>query len=134
MGTICMPSFLHGLLIISVTFVCVLGSRVTVGFNHSHEAVAEHAHHHGDVDGGHGGHSHEHESPLASDESEDNNHGGESDHHSHIVALGTDVPFIATNFPQVRGVAWTNIGLALADPDLCPEGPYFALIKPPQLG
>lgn len=129
-----MARFLHSLLVISVTFVYVLGSHVTVELHHSHEAVAEHAHHHADDDAGHGIHSHEHEWPPASEEPEDEDRDGDPHHHSHVVALGTDVPFIATSFPQVQGVSWTSIGPVMPDPALCPEGPYFALIKPPQLG
>ncbi len=129
-----MPRFLHSLLIIVVTFVYVLGSRVTVEIHHSHEAVAGHAHHRTDVDAGHGSHSHEHESPPASEAPGDENRGGEPDHHSHFVALGTDVPFIAASFPQLRGASWTSGGPVLPDPDLCPESPCFTLIKPPQLG
>ncbi len=127
-----MPRFLHCVLIIIVTFVYVLGSRAVVVFEHSHEMAEGHAHHHTNDESGHGDHSHEHESP--SEESKDQEPGGEPDRHSHVVALGVDVPFVASGFADVRDVAWTDTGFSLPDPDALPESPCFPLIMPPQLG
>lgn len=124
-----MPRFLHCVLIIIVTFVYVLGSRAVVVFEHSHDTAEGHAHHHTNDESGNGGHSHGHETP-----SEGQEPGDEPDSHSHVVALGVDVPFVASGFVDVRAVAWTDTGLSLPDADKLPESPCFPLIMPPQLG
>jgi hypothetical protein len=122
-----MPRVLHSILIIIVTFVYVLGSRAVVVFEHSHEMTEGHAHHHGNDDDSHG-----HECPIGS--SQDEEPSGDPDSHSHVVALGVDVPFVASGFADVRAVAWTDTGLSLPDADKLPESPCFPLIMPPQLG
>jgi hypothetical protein len=126
-----MRSFLKSLLFVAVTFVYVLGSRAVVIFEHSHEMAESHSHHHTNDDSGNGGHSHGHGHETPSEGQEP---GGEPDSHSHVVALGVDVPFVASGFADVRAVAWTDTGLSLPDADKLPESPCFPLIMPPQLG
>ena len=143
-----MCSFLHGLLILSVGVVYGLGPKVIVEFAHTHAVLGEHEHAHssktherGHGDFSHDHHSHDHDShrdhqdpAQTPDDSPEEDPGGTSHQHSHIVSLGTDIPMIPGATPQIGMVSLTSVKLPCREPDICPDDPYFPLIKPPQLG
>lgn len=119
----------------AVTFVYVLGSRVTLELEHSHEVIASHDHHHHHhVNDMGGDHSHDHDPAPVSGEPDDESSGGDPHRHSHFVTLGMDTLFVAAAFPQVMPGFWTSLGSELPEQYPCPDAPCFGLIKPPQLG
>jgi hypothetical protein len=129
-----MRSILHGLLVIAISFGYVMGSSVTVEVEHSHGVGGGHGHEHGETDGEHDHHSHEHDSHSPADDSQDGEQDSDHHPHSHVVSLGSDVPFVLPNFPKEQTIHSASSAYSLPDPDRCPDGPYFPLIKPPQLG
>ncbi|MBG7607844.1 MAG: hypothetical protein IZT59_07460 [Verrucomicrobia bacterium] len=114
-----MRVFLQALLIIAVSFGTVLGSAVVVEVEHSHEVSTGHDHH-----------PHEDEAPSPDEDSRD----GEEHSHSHVVSLGADSPFVAPEFPTAQTISAKSLANLLPASDQFPDGPCFALIKPPQLG
>lgn len=120
----------QALLIIAVSFGTVLGSSVVVEIEHSHEVSTGHDHQHG----GHDHHSHEDEAPSPVENSHDGEHDNEDHRHSHVVSLGADVPFVVPDFSVTQAIASEILVNILPSSDQFPDGPYFALIKPPQLG
>ncbi len=120
-----MRVFLQSLLIIAVSFGNVLGSAMVVEVEHSHEVGTGHDHQHER----HDHHSHEDEAPSPDEDSRD----GEEHSHSHVVSLGMDSPFVAPEFPKSQAFPSRILPNPLPASDQFPDGPYFALIKPPQL-
>lgn len=130
-----MRNILHSLLIIAIAFGYVMGASVIMEVEHSHEVSAGHGHQHVQADDEHDHHSHEHDSHSPADDSHDGEQdGGDHHNHSHVVSLGTDVPFVLPNLPKDHAIHSTTIAYSLHDPDRCKDGPCFPLIKPPQLG
>lgn len=127
---------LHGFLFLAVTFAYVLGSHVVIEFEHSHEKVAGHPHHHPNESGKHGdpSHSHGHDPVPLSEDPENGDHDDEPRPHSHVTTLGADAPFIAPAVAHLRALAPTGVVFLFPEPDACPDSPCFSLIKPPQLG
>jgi len=105
-----------------------------VEVEHSHEAGGGHGHQHVEAGGEHGHHSHKHDTPPPADDSHGGEQDGEHHPHSHVVSLGADMPFALANFPMNQAIGSAYIACLLPDPDRCPDGPCFPLMKPPQLG
>ena len=129
-----MRSILHSLLVIAISFGYVMGSSVTVEVEHSHGVAADHGHQHVEADGEHAHHSHNHGSHSPADDSQEGEQDSDHHPHSHVVSLGSDVPFVLPKFPQDQAIRSAGSAHSLPDPARCPDGPYFPLIKPPQLG
>ena len=135
-----MRAVFQSLLIIAVTVVYVAGPYLTVKIEHSHEVSKNHGHQHPGDDHDHDHHhDHSHQDPHnegsipSSDDPDSDNPEGDSHSHTHVVSLGVDAPFLPTS----HGTFMANrIGAyqPTAIPEFVPDGPYFPLIKPPQLG
>lgn len=144
-GRMPMRKLLHSLLVFAITLAYVVGSRLTMEFEHSHEVCSSHGHLHGEAipdddhhSHDHGrshdhGHSHHHGPAPAPDSPDGEDHHGEH-HHTHVVSLGADMPFSISISPGIGMTSWSSVRNTFPDPDSCPDGPCFPLIKPPQLG
>jgi hypothetical protein len=134
-----MRNLLHSLLVFAITLVYVVGYPVAVEFEHSHEVHSEHGHLHGAAvpgDDHHShdhGQSHDHEPAPSPDAPDGDDHHGEH-HHTHVVSIGADMPFAVPSLPRIGMVCWSPTRSAFPDPDACPDGPCYPLIKPPRLG
>ncbi|MDA0766396.1 MAG: hypothetical protein O3A87_02005 [Verrucomicrobia bacterium] len=131
-----MRGILNSILVIATLMVYVVGARNLIEFEHSHQTDSGHGHQHAEPEevSSHHSHDHHHDSLPPSEDPHDGEHNGDPHDHSHVLAFGSDAPFTSPNLPRMPGASWANEAYSLPDPDRCPEGPYFALIKPPQLG
>lgn len=125
-------AMLQTVLTLSVVVVYGVGSGAAVEIEHDHgdshlvesiEAPHEH-HHHDDHKGG------------------ENDRGGEtpddegnptSHHHSHVISFDTQVATNLVNLLPFEVGGFSNERL-VPEKDLCPDGPFYELSKPPQLG
>ena len=131
-------ALLQTVLTFSIIVVYGVGSVAGVEFEHDHgdshsvkstKAPDEHHHHHG---------SHHHH---------DDHHGGEDDkggeapddeedstshHHSHVISFDTQVATNLVNLLPSDVGEFSNERL-VPEKDLCPDGPFYELSKPPQL-
>ena len=106
---------------------------------HTHEVSQDHDHSHHSCEhsGKDGEHGHSH-SPC--DEYPDPcdlpNSGSKcpSHEHCHVKNLGGDSPLLFSDPAKVRSPLAGSCHATMLGRDTCPDGPYFGLIKPPQLG
>ncbi|MDX1679463.1 MAG: hypothetical protein R3242_01920 [Akkermansiaceae bacterium] len=143
-----MIRFIHALLILAIGSVHAFGAYVTIEIRHSH-GVAEgylhghvpaqqddHEHHHGHD------HSHDHDhhghapadDPTSPSDSQDGESNCPSHEHTHTKTLGGDAPLIIADLSKVASLRTASISKRSLSRDSCPGGPYYALVKPPQLG
>lgn len=135
---IAIEALLKTILTLSVVVVYGVGSVAGVEFEHDHGASHSvessevpthhdhdhHGHHHDDHDGGEddkGG-----ETPI--DEGNSTSH-----QHSHVVPFDTQVATSFLNLLASTVGGFSNERL-VPEKDLCPDGPFYELSKPPQLG
>lgn len=128
-----MRAIVQSLLIIAVTFVYVIGPYSTVEMEHAHEVCENHGHHHQGDGHDHSHHPHDQGSIPFSEVPESDEPDGNSHSHTHVDSLGADSPF--THVPHNAFIA-NRIGTdpPAAISGFVPDGPYFPLIKPPQVG
>ena len=111
------------LLLLFAALVSLTGNGVAFELKHAHEE---------------GHHPHEHQGSIEARDSEapsdhdDHDSGGDM-HHHHIVTTGVpsffvDIFPVGPPLPQVSLMDRTFVS------DSCPDGPFFDLIKPPQIG
>jgi len=132
-------AILQTVLTLSVVVVYGVGSIAAVEIEHDHgdshpveSTEAPHEHHHHD----HDDHHHDDHNGGEDDrdgETPDDEENSSSHHHSHVVSFDTQV---ATNFANLLPFevgGFSNARL-VPEKDLCPDGPFYELSKPPQLG
>lgn len=131
-------AFFKTVLTLSVVVVYGVGSVAGVEFEHDHgdsqpldSTESSHEHHHHDHD------DHHHDAPNGGEdnrggEAPDQEGGSSSHHHSHVVSFDTQV---TTNFVDLltSTVGGFSIERLVAEANLCPDGPFYELSKPPQL-
>lgn len=112
-----------GLLVLAMVLGAFAGNTAVVRFEHSHEE----GHH--DHDGHHNESKHEDPSDIPHDD-----HAPDDDsHHHHLIVQGS--PAICVPDSAVRIVVFSIPGHSgFPFSPSCPDGPYFELIKPPQIG
>ena len=135
-----MRCFLNILLILAVGTFYTLGGYVAVHVSHTHDVSQDHDHsHHSceqiDQEDEQHGHSHtpcnEHPDPC---DFPDSGSKCPSHEHCHVKNLGGDSPLLFSDPTKVRSPFAGSCQAAILGCDTCPDGPYFGLIKPPQLG
>jgi len=132
-------SILHAVLMLSVILVYG-GGATAIEMEHEHsDAHAElssssphhHHHHHDDDNDG----SDHHDRGDHPDEGEEPPEEGDSSPHRHSHVLAIDMHAVSTQakvpFPKM---AFRTGRKRVPFGELCPDGPYFELSKPPQLG
>ena len=132
-------TMLQTVLTLSIVVVYGVGSVAAVEFEHDHgdshpveSTEAPHEHHHHD----HDDHHHDDHNGGEDDrggETPDDEENSSSHHHSHVVSFDTQV---ATNFVNLLAstVGSFSNERIIPEKDLCPDGPFYELSKPPQLG
>ena len=123
------------LLMAAVLVVYGIGTALVIKVEHHHHAGHDHhdhsdwdliAHHHGDDS-----HHHPEEGPI--DGRDDGEDGSSRSSHSHFVFLGVDAPVSPVGFGPEDLLPHISGEYEAAAEELCPDGPSFDLIKPPQL-
>ena len=134
-------AMLQTFLILSIVVVYGVGSVAGVEFEHDHggdhavestEAPDDHHHHHHDHDDHHHDDHNGGEDELGG-ETPDDEEGSSSHHHSHVVSFDTQVATNLVNLQRSEAGIFSNERL-IPEKDLCPDGPFYELSKPPQLG
>lgn len=129
-------SFFNACLVLSVLFVYGFGPVAVVEVEHEHEepqvlAFLEnhdrHDHDHHD----HGGD--EHPSDEGGDDNSSEDHSPHSHRHSHFVSFDLPTAFGSATFPVLKRLKCFMERLD-TESVLCPDGPFYDLLKPPQLG
>ena len=125
-----MRVILQSLVLVAVALFYVPGGHLTFECVHSHEGPHDHHHdhHHGH---GHGHHHHHHDHEAPSDHPGDDS--DDPNQHSHLIVFGGGIPTLITDDEDVCPRGSLDFGVPRVESDRCPDGPYFALIKPPQL-
>ena len=127
---------LQAVLTLSVVVVYGVGSVAAVEYEHDHgdfhpaeSTEAPHEHHHHD----HDGHDHNDGEDERDGEAPDDEGNQSSHHHSHVLSFDTQVE---TNFVKllVSAIGVFSNERVVFEGDLCPDGPFYELSKPPQLG
>lgn len=128
-------SILHVVLTLSV-IVVYGGGATAIEMEHEHsDAHAEvssgsshHHHHHDD------GSDHHDRGDNPDDGEEPTDEGDSSPHrHSHVLTIDTHAVPSPAKVPFSK-MAFRTSGKRVPSGELCPDGPYFELSKPPQLG
>jgi hypothetical protein len=141
-------SVFHSLLIFSVVFTYGIGGAAAFEIKHGHahgeghehasaevteeDSAEESEHHHHGED-----HSHKSEEPNDPDEDSNDEEEGSEDSphphpHSHAFSLDTHFSFPNHGFSNLGALAW-NSSRFLPENENCPEGPFYELMKPPQV-
>jgi hypothetical protein len=115
-------------LILSVIFAYGIGSIAVIEVEHDHEVNHEVAK--SDHDHGHD-HHHDNGDHNDSDNSDENNENSHSHKHSHFITFEMPPVFDNTNSHNTDLVSCV-IERLTPECMLRPEGPYYALSKPPQ--
>jgi ABC-type nickel/cobalt efflux system permease component RcnA len=133
-------ALLQTVLTLSVVVVYGVGSVVAVEIEHDHgddhsveSTKAPHEHHHHNHDDHHHHDDHNGGEDDRGGETPDDEENSSSHHHSHVVSFETQV---ATNFVNLLASTVGNLlnERFVSEKDLCPDGPFYELSKPPQLG
>ncbi len=128
-----MRSILQSLLAIVIAFVYVAGPSLTFEIEHTHEVFQGHGHNYAGND-----HDHFHppcsEKPVPLSDQDERDSDGSTHSHTHVVSVGTDTPFAPLLHNNPFMANWSAIHPPVAISEFAPDGPYFPLIKPPQLG
>lgn len=124
---------LQSILTLSVVFVYGVGPIAAIEVEHSHEdsgAPASHEHHHHYNDGEEGHHGGNND---GSDEQPNKDEDSSSHRHSHFLSFDTHVAYSPPNIQSPKVMVFANERL-IPEVALCPDGPFYDLSKPPQLG
>ena len=131
-------SVVHAVLIFAVGLFCCSGSSYTYEVKHDHahsdehcnsyELVCDHSH-----DGGHHDH-HSDDDHKECDGDDNHSHDPNDCSHSHTHLVSIDLP--AAYLAKVASIQLALIAKCSFSrvSDTAPDGPFYDLIKPPQLG
>ena len=137
-------SLVNAVLIFAVGVFCCSGSTYTYEVKHHHAHSGAHcnsylstcdyspAHEHSH----NGGHDHHHENDDHEKSDGDDNHSHDPDDisHSHTHLVSIDLPAAClTKFPSTQFALQAKCSFSRVS-DTTPDGPFYDLIKPPQLG
>lgn len=137
-----MRYLVNPLFAISFLLNFVVGPHVSAEIEHSHDGPFDHAHHQAGMGAGHTHehppHDHDHGDDHGDDETPPHEPGGGPSEspgpsHSHHVSLGVDLPIASFGTTLTQVDAGPNSDRVIPRAESCPDGPYFELIKPPQL-
>jgi ABC-type nickel/cobalt efflux system permease component RcnA len=132
-------ALLQTVLTLSIVVVYGVGSVAAVEFEHDHgdshsvESTEAPNEHHHDHDGHHHHDDHNGDEDDKGGETPDDEGNSTSHHHSHIVSFDTQVATNLVNLLPIGALGFSIERLA-PEKDLCPDGPFYELSKPPQLG
>jgi hypothetical protein len=129
-------SILHVVLTLSI-IVVYGGGATAVEMEHEHSDAhapessgSSHHHHHHDDDGS----DHHHREHHDDDSEEPSEEDDSSPHrHSHVLSIDMHAVPSPAKVPFAK-MAFGNSGKRVLFGELCPDGPYYELSKPPQLG
>lgn len=133
-----MRYLVSSLFAVSFLFNFVIGPHVSAEIEHSHEGPVGHAHHQSGMGAGH---THEHppyghdqgEQESPSHEPGEDQPSPERSSHSHHVSFGVDLPIASFGSTLTQVDPGPDSDRLIPRAENCPDGPFFELIKPPQL-
>ncbi len=139
-------SVIHAILIFAVGLFCCLGSSYTIEVKHdhahddvncnSHSLACNHTtqdeHSHCGSHHSHHDHGHDHDENNNEDDDHSQDPHDRSHSHSHFVSIDLPAACLAkvssTQFAHIARYSFSHVS------DTVPDGPFYDLIKPPQLG
>ena len=133
-----MRYLVNPLFAISFLLNFVVGPHVSAEIEHSPDGPFDHAHHQAGMGAGHTHEHPPHDHDHGDDETPPHEPGGGPSEspgpsHSHHVSLGVDLPIASFGTTLTQVDAGPNSDRVIPRAESCPDGPYFELIKPPQL-
>ncbi len=132
-------ALLQTVLSLSIVVVYGVGSVAAIEFEHDHgdchsvESTEAPNDHHHDHDGHHHHDDHNGDEGDRGGEAPDGKEDSTSHHHSHLISFDTQFATDLVNLLPSEVGEFSNERL-VPEKDLCPDGPFYELSKPPQLG
>lgn len=131
-GSIC--KIVHIILIFVVVFFCFSGSSYTFEVKHDHAHFDEHCNAYSLVCNYSSDHGHSHAGDHEkSDSNNEHSHDLSDSSHSHTHLVSIDLP--AAYLTQITSTLYISKAKYsfLSVSDITPDGPFYDLVKPPQL-